>query len=247
MKISERCYVIYGLSTLPPWMVNSGFIVGDNKTLIVDCGGNYLSAKTIYGYAKAVKPENELVAINTEPHFDHIGGNCFFEELGIDIYGHHKISRNSSELEAAKKEYQNSFTSKVRKLYNEEEVTFHNTALTNPNLPITEYIKLDLGGIIADVILTPGHTKMNLSVFINTENVLYCGDVLVNGYIPNLEDGGVEDWHEWLTSIETIENISPEIIVSGHGEILTGPKINSEIIRMKSILNTAIKSGNPPT
>lgn len=247
MKISERCYVIYGLTTIPPWMVNSGFIVGDNKTLIIDCGGNYLSAKTIYGYAKIAKPENELIAINTEPHFDHMGGNCFFREMGINIYGHHKINRHEDELTATKKEYQCSFTSEVRKQHNEEEVTFYNTQLTNPNLQISENTQIDLGGIAAEIILTPGHTKMNLSIFVNSDKVLYCGDVLVNGYIPNLEDGGVDDWKEWLISIEKIENISPEIIVSGHGEVLTGEKIETEIVRIQSILDKAIKSGNPPT
>ena len=85
MKISERCYVIYGLSTLPPWMVNAGFIVGENQTLVVDCGGNYLSAQTIFGYAQNVKPQNKLVAINTEPHSDHMGGNCFFNEKGVEF------------------------------------------------------------------------------------------------------------------------------------------------------------------
>jgi len=244
MKISERCYVIYGLSTIPPWMVNSGFIVGNKKTLIVDCGGNYLSAKTIYGYAKAVKPDNELIAINTEPHFDHMGGNCFFKEMGIDIYGHYNINRTNDELEEMKKEYGKSITSEVRRANNEEEITFYNTTVANPSIDISSNMEIDLGGTTAEIILTPGHTKMNLSVFVKNENILYCGDVLVNDYIPNLEDGDQNDWKDWLQSIEKIKNISPEIIISGHGEILTGEKIESEIVRMKSILNSAIKSGN---
>ena len=247
MQISKRCYVIYGLSTIPPWMVNSGFIVGDEKTLIVDCGSNYLSAKTIYGYAKAVKPDNDLIAINTEPHFDHIGGNCFFKEMGVDIYGHSSINRRDEELEEAKKEYGTSITNELRKKNNEEEVVFYNTKVANPNIVISSNTTIDLGEINAEIILTPGHTKMNLSIYIQSEKVLFCGDALVTDYIPNLECGGKSDWKDWIISIEQIKNISPEIIVPGHGEILTGDKIKTEINRINSILNSAIEKGVPPT
>ncbi len=246
MKISNRCYVIYGLTTIPPWMVNSGFIVGDEKTLIVDCGSNYLSAKTIYGYAKAAKPGNELIAINTEPHFDHIGGNCFFDEMGVDIYGHHKIKRTDEVLAEVKKEFNKTITSELRKRKNEEEIVFYKTKVINPNTGISSNTTLDLGGTTAEIFLTPGHTKMNLSVYIKEEAVLFCGDAIVNDYIPNLEDGGKDDWEQWLMSIEKIQKIAPEIIVSGHGEILTGDKIADEIERTKSILNSAIVSGSPP-
>ena len=78
MKISQHCYLISGLSVEPPWTVNAGFIVGRHTTLIVDTGSNYLSAQTIYGYALCAKPGNKLIVVNTEPHFDHIGGNSFF-------------------------------------------------------------------------------------------------------------------------------------------------------------------------
>ncbi len=247
MKITERCYVIYGLTTLPPWMVNSGFIVGDEKTLVVDCGGNYLSAKTIYGYAKAVKPDNELAAINTEPHFDHIGGNCFFKEMEVDIYGHNAINRPENIIDEVKIEYSKTIMSEARKEKNEEDLVFYKTKVVNPNIGISSEIEIDLGGITAVIFSTPGHTKMNLSVFVKNEKVLYCGDTIVTDYIPNLEDGGVDDWKEWLLSLEKIENLSPEIIVSGHGEVMAGDKINAEINRMKSILNLAIENNQPPT
>ena len=242
MQVSKLCYVIYGLSTIPPWMVNSGFIIGDKTTLIVDCGSNYLSAKTIYGYAKAVKPNNELIAINTEPHFDHIGGNCFFKEMGIDIYGHNKINRKDEELEETKKEYKKSITNELRKRKNEEEIVFYKTRVVNPNIGISSNTKIDLGGVTAEIILTPGHTKMNLSIYVSTEGVLFCGDAIVTDYLPNLEDGVKGDWQEWLASIDKIKSISPEIIIPGHGEVLIGDNIKKEIIRISSFLNSAIEN-----
>lgn len=244
MKISQNCYVIYGLTTIPPWMVNSGFIVGKEKTLVIDCGGNYLSAQTIYGYAKSAKPDNKIIAVNTEPHFDHMGGNCFFNEMRIDIYGHKDISRTENELDEVKESYKQCIAEEFRQIKNEEELVFYKTKVVNPNIAVEKNFTLDLGDLIVDIVLTPGHTTMNLSVYINEDSVLYCGDVIISDYFPNLDDGDKKDWEEWLLSIKKIENISPEIIVPGHGEILEGSKQKEEISRMQKILKTAVANGN---
>ena len=73
-------------------------MTGDQITLIVDTGANTLAAQTIFGYSRAAKPENEFLVITTEKHFDHIGGNSFFREKGIDICGHPEIARMTAEF-----------------------------------------------------------------------------------------------------------------------------------------------------
>lgn len=247
MKISKNCYVIYGLSTIPPWMVNSGFIVGGNITLVVDCGSNYLSAKTIYGYAKNIKPDNQIIAINTEPHFDHIGGNCFFQEMGVDIYGHDNLNRTNEELEEIKSDYKRAITNKLRRDASEENLFFYNTKVVNPNKTIVSDFILELGGLDVQIVLTPGHTSMNLCVYVPTEKILYSGDTIVTGYIPNMEDGCKEDWKDWLLSLEKIKKFLPEIVVPGHGEILRGNQIEEELIRIKSFIHGALEKREAPT
>ena len=78
MKISDSCYAILGLYYLPPWGVNSGFVVGRERTLIIDTGSNSYSAETIYGYARAAGGANRIEVINTERHMDHLGGTLSF-------------------------------------------------------------------------------------------------------------------------------------------------------------------------
>ena len=77
MRLSNRCYAVTGLAYSAPWCVNAGFIAGDKITLVVDTGANALAAQSIHGYASAARPSNQLRVINTEKHFDHIGGNSF--------------------------------------------------------------------------------------------------------------------------------------------------------------------------
>src|SRR5690242_18330151 len=98
MRVSDSCYAVTGLGYSAPWFVNAGFVAGTDATLIVDTGANASAAATIYGYALAVRPGNQLVVVNTEKHFDHIGGNCIFRENGIGIWGHAKLNRTPDEF-----------------------------------------------------------------------------------------------------------------------------------------------------
>ena len=98
MRLSNRCYAVTGLGYSAPWCVNAGFIAGDEVTLVVDTGGNALAAQTVHGYASAARAGNQLRVVNTEKHFDHIGGNGFFRDLGIDVWGQVGMARTGAEF-----------------------------------------------------------------------------------------------------------------------------------------------------
>jgi glyoxylase-like metal-dependent hydrolase (beta-lactamase superfamily II) len=248
MKLTEHCYAVLGLGYYPPWMVNSGFIVGSNSTIIIDAGPNYLSAQTIYGYAKNVRPDNELIVINTEKHFDHIGGNSLFKEKGLTIYGHESIRRSDKELTDDKNYFNKSILSDKRREAREEEIFFQNTKIVNPDFPLKNNQVFKLGDMQEAIILfTPGHTPTNISVFVPGEKVLYCGDCIVNGYIPNLEAGNKDDWKKWLESLTLVEELDLQFIVPGHGNVLTGTEIAQEIEKIRTILENSINEGSAPT
>lgn len=248
MKISEHCYLVAGLGVEPPWAVNSGFVVGDHTTLIIDTGSNYLSAQTIHGYAQCVAPANELIVVNTEPHFDHIGGNCYFQENGIRIYAHPLARRTDEEFCRNKQEFNDTIPNGTRRNNNEAEVFFYNTRLANPTNSITAGEQFDLGGAVVSVHETPGHTPANISLFVAEDRVLFCGDAIVTGYMPNLEAGNVLFWQTWLQSLTAIVDLSPEIIITGHGYSIRGAgNIRTEVDRIRNILETAISRGIAPT
>lgn len=88
---------------------------------------------------------------------------------------------------------------------------------------------------------TPGHTPFNISLFVSEDRVLFCGDAIVTGYIPNLEAGNVLLWQTWLQSLDAIEDLSPDIIITGHGYSIQGAsKIIIEINKIRAILKNAI-------
>jgi glyoxylase-like metal-dependent hydrolase (beta-lactamase superfamily II) len=247
MHISERCFAITGLGYLPPWTVNAGFITGHQATLIIDTGANASAASTIYGYASIARPSNRLIVLDTERHFDHMGGNGFFRERGIDVYGHASIHRTNDAFHTEIAEFNAEISNPVRRSRHESEIFYYGTRLANPNCPIAEDTRMDLGGCEVEILLTPGHTPSNISVFVPSDRALFCGDCLVNGYLPNLDAGSPADWTIWLTSLDRLAALAPLIVVPGHGPVAVGEEVPLLIKNVREVLQNAIQAGRSPT
>jgi glyoxylase-like metal-dependent hydrolase (beta-lactamase superfamily II) len=247
MRLSPRCYAVTGLGYSPPWCVNAGFIAGDVETLVVDTGGNALAAQTVHGYALAVHPANQLRVINTEKHFDHIGGNAYFRAQAIDIWGHAGIARTPAEFQAEIAEFNHAIPNPQRRNRGEGAAFFHGTHPANPNRPIDRDTRFHLGGCTVEILLTPGHTATNLSVWAPEDGVLYTGDCLIAEYLPNLDAGTPADWQVWLASLDRVEALNPATVVMGHGPVARGADVRKVIDTVRRILEESIARGHSPT
>jgi glyoxylase-like metal-dependent hydrolase (beta-lactamase superfamily II) len=247
MQISPHCYAVTGLAYSPPWFVNAGFVVGEDVTLVVDTGGNAAAAATIHGYATAVRRSNELRVLNTEKHFDHIGGNGFFQARGAQLWGHPEIARTSHEFEVEIGELNDTIPNRVRRERQEAQVFFQDTRAVNPGYHIRSDTTWDLGGLAVQILPTPGHTRTNLSVWVESERVLYTGDCLIHSYLPNLEAGGPTDWTEWLRSIDRLEALGAHTIVCGHGPVAVNEDVPRMIGEVRRALREALARGCAPT
>jgi glyoxylase-like metal-dependent hydrolase (beta-lactamase superfamily II) len=247
MRLSDRCFAVTGLGYLPPWTVNAGFIVGKDQTLVIDTGANSAAAASIYGYASLAGSGNDLLVLNTERHFDHIGGNDYFRERGTDIYGHVSIQRTDEEFRAEISDFNGEISNAARRSRHESDVFYHGTRLANPNCAVSEDSRMDLGDCEIEILLTPGHTPSNISVYVPSDEVLFCGDCLVNGYLPNLDAGSVDDWLIWLNSLDRIAELQPRIVVPGHGPVARGDEVFRLIESVREVLRQSIESGRSPT
>jgi glyoxylase-like metal-dependent hydrolase (beta-lactamase superfamily II) len=247
MRLSDRCFAVAGLAYVPPWSVNSGFVAGEQITLIIDTGANALAAATIHGYASAARPGNRLIVINTEKHFDHVGGNGFFRERSMDVYGHIGIQRTEDEFRSEIAEFNDQISSPPRRARRESEVFYRGTKLVNPNQPISQDTALNLGDCEVKIILTPGHTPTNLSVYVPSDGALFCGDCLVNGYLPNLDSGTSADWRDWLRSLDRIAGLAPKIVVPGHGPVARDGEATRLIETIRKTVEQAVETGLSPT
>jgi cyclase len=241
MRLSPSCYAVTGLGYSAPWSVNAGIISGEHTTLIVDTGGCALSAATVHGYARAVALGNAIRAINTEPHFDHIGGNSYVSRFGVEIWGHAAIQRTQEEFRHEIQEFNDAIPDRARRDANEAEVFFSATHLKLPDHAITADTTFDLGSCSVEILLTPGHTPANLCVWHALDRVLMCGDTLVNGYAPNLTAGSPADWETWLRSLDRIAALNPQTVLPGHGPVATGDDVSRLIDRHRRFLTAALQ------
>ncbi len=247
MRVSNRCYAFTGLGYVTPWCVNAGFIAGDDITLVVDTGANAMAAASIHGYATSVHPPNQLRVINTEQHFDHIGGNSFFRGRGIDVWGHSNLHRTEEEFQAEMAEFNQAISNPVRRSRGEASYFYAETRLANPNQPISEDMSFELGNCAVEILLTPGHTPTNLSVWVPEDGVLFTGDCLINGYLPNLDAGTSDDWKTWLKSLDRIAALRPRVVIAGHGPGAQGDDVLRVIETVRRILEESIARGASPT
>jgi glyoxylase-like metal-dependent hydrolase (beta-lactamase superfamily II) len=228
--------------------VNAGIIVGSEVTLIVDTGANAMAAATIHGYATAHAPVNRMMVINTEKHFDHIGGNSFFRDLGIDVYGHTELERTEAEFAEDRADFHISIPHPVRRTLHEEDAFYYGTRLANPNKSILDDAGFELGDCPVDILLTPGHTPTNISIFEPRDRVLFCGDCLTNLYTPNLDaDTGAPAWKQWLRSLDRIERLAPQVILPGHGPAIVGEDVARVMDGVREVIVRAIAEGRSPT
>ncbi len=138
-------------------------------------------------------------------------------------------------------------TNDMRREKQEARVFYAGTRIANPTIPITAETQLNLGMLEIHILLTAGHTQTNISIYIPDDNVLFAGDCLLNGYLPNLEEGMSEDWRIWLASLDKIEAIAPAVVIPGHGNVLYGEQITEEIRQTRQVLETALRIGRAPT
>jgi glyoxylase-like metal-dependent hydrolase (beta-lactamase superfamily II) len=66
--------------------------------------------------------------------------------------------------------------------------------------------------------------------------VVYCGDCLVNGYLPNLDCGAAPDWQQWLDSLDRMERLAAAVAVPGHGPVARGSEVQALIERVRGII-----------
>jgi len=247
MQISPRCYAVTGLGYSTPWCVNAGFIVGDGATLLVDAGANRLAAQTIHGYATAARPGNRLVLINTERHFDHMGGNGYFHSLGVPIWGHAGNVLKPEDFEREIAEFSAEIIDPARRALDEGKAFYAGTTLANPDHPIVADQDIEFGGRTVRVLLTPGHTLTNISVWLAEDGVLFTGDCLIRGYVPNLESGGPNEWKLWLQSLDRLDALPVKTLVTGHGLVSRGDEVRDCIYRVRATLIEALSRGRAPT
>src|SRR5450755_371268 len=174
----------------------------------------------------------------THGHADHIGGIDLWKEPGTQIIA----QRNYVELLNYVERLEGFFVPRNTAAFNRPAGPVgpwagNFGAKIDPTILFDETYKFSLGGVEFELFSTPGETPDHLTVWLPASKVAFIGDNY-NGFgeaepmsFPNLFAlrGTKPRWAlDWISSIDKVLALKPEVVLSGHGDPIVG---NAEITR----------------
>ena len=193
-----------------PGHVNSWLIEGTKSAVLFDTG---LGVADIRKVAEEITPHT-LLAVNSHYHFDHTGGNRFFDDFAIHTIGGDLVSKPSPpELAQGYMDYTKRLLEAWGPYREADDLYFHLLTaermirnLPNgfdpdryevvPSIPtrlLDDGDVLDLGGRKLHVLHTPGHSPDCICLFDETNGLLFGGDTINTGPIyAQMEDSDLE-------------------------------------------------------
>ena len=84
--------------------------------------------------------------------------------------------------------------------------------------------ELDLGGVrVRFIVVGPTHTRGDTTFFVEGDNVLFAGDVVMNNSF--LAASAVSSMKAWLAAFDTLDALKPKTVVPAHGAVGPGSMI----------------------
>ena len=207
-KLAPHTYAISDGNV--PLVPNVGFIVGTRAALVVDPGLGKRNGEAVIRELRKLTPATEIYVTATHFHAEHTTGYAAFSAPAKFI---------SSSIQEA--EFAEGGAQQIQLFSGRSPMTAELLkGATAPKVDIRfdrDY-QLDLGGVrVRFIVVGPTHTKGDTAIFVEGDNVLFAGDVVMNNSF--LAATATSSMKAWLTAFDTLEKLRATVIVPSHGPI----------------------------
>jgi glyoxylase-like metal-dependent hydrolase (beta-lactamase superfamily II) len=217
IKVSDHSWYVKGKAGAATenegFVSNAGFIITGDGIVVFDALGTPALAKMLLQEIRKISQEPIRRVYVSHFHADHVYGLQVFKQQGAEIIA------APGALDYLNSEGANTRLEERRKSLapwvNED------THLVWPDRYLNQEEKFTLGGV--EFTATPlgsAHSEGDLTLFVDTDRVLYSGDVIFDGRVPWLGDA---DTVNWLATLRKISESKPAAIVPGHGGLSDDP------------------------
>jgi len=230
VQVAPHTYFVQGFPEMgnsrnQNFISNAGFVVTPKGVVVIDALGSPILAKKLIAEIARITPQKVVAVIVSHYHADHVYGLQEFKKIGAKIYAQGE-GRN----------YLSSETAKQRLIASRIDFApwvNANTQLVAADVWIDQKTKLNIGGI--EFLVTrvgPAHAPEDLMVYVPSEKVLFAGDLVFRGRIPFV---GNADSKGWISALDEIEKLKPQVVIPGHGAYSTKP--SEDIAFTRNYLN----------
>ena len=211
VKLGDHTYAIPdGNVGLVP---NVGIVVGTRATLVIDPGLGRRNGETVLREVAKVSKNTELYIASTHFHAEHTTGYVAFPATAKYV--------NSTVQEA---EFAEAGANQIKAFSGRSPATaeiLKDATGRKADITFDREHTLDLGGVrVRFMVVGPTHTRGDTGFFVEGDNVLFSGDVVMNNsFVAANQNSSMK---AWLAAFDTFEKLRPRTIVPAHGEIGTG-------------------------
>ena len=223
----------------PLQAINSYFILGQDKTTIVDVGFNHPACEAALDLALNLlnRSWDSVEIVLTHSHPDHTGNLDRIWQRGMRIYAHmHSFQEVQYLLDMEATVFNPLISHLVHVPYDERSMqardssTYQVAASLLPlkNQPYLFYLKdgdvYHVGNYHFQVITTPGHDDWHICLYEPTWNIFISGDHILERITPSIMSWitSYDALREFLNSLDKVRNYDVDLILPGHGTPFTG-------------------------
>ena len=182
----------------------NSYVIRGERTLLIDPGhSRHLTGLFSQMEKDGISPDEIHVLIITHAHPDHLEGLEAFLEKPVRIAMSHEEERY---------------------LLGDGKLLLDMTGQPLPSFRIDFYLgegELRLGTKTFNILHTPGHSPGSLSIYWPERKALFTGDLIFYQGVGRTDFPGGSS-RLLRESIERLSGLDTEILLSGHGEVVTG-------------------------
>lgn len=224
VKLAAHTYAIPDGNV--PLVPNVGVVVGSRATLVIDPGLGRRNGETVLREVAKVSKNAELYIASTHFHAEHTTGYLAFPASAK------YINAKVQEAEFAENGLAQIKTFSARSPMTAE--LLKDARGRKADITFDRDYLLDLGGVrVRFLVVGPTHTRGDTGLFVEGDNVLFAGDVVMNNSF--LAAMPVSSMDAWLKAFDAFDTMHPRVIVPSHGPIGDGSLIASNRALMRDI------------
>lgn len=194
-----------------PGQVNAYLVQGAEYAALIDTGTGIGDIRAV---AESIT-DRPVVVLNTQGHWDHIGGNHRFEHIGVHPLEAGKLS--TPQIPDSAIQHLRRLASQGAALPAGTDLEEHSLQPSQASFSLEQGMEIELGGRRLQIWHTPGHTPGAICLLDEENRLVFSGDTLLEGAISlHLPESSVEDM---LDSLNMLAQVAWEInlVFPAHG------------------------------